>query len=138
MFAVPTIKYIGEWFMISKHNIYTSVDSPLFTDSQQIAIQKVFRFRPDGRLDHRIAIWYRDKKRNTYTISELFEMVPAPWLSIECNGNDMTEKLSPHICMGNLITNPFLQSIKEGKWTYTDPKTFGELDFPSIGLVINA
>lgn len=128
--------YTDEWYMISdKH---TPVDEPVFTDAAKTAIQKVYRLRPDGRLDHRIAIWYRDKIRNKYTNPEIFDMVPAPWLTIECDGEDMTETLSPYVCKGNLITFDFLQSIQKGKWTYMDPKTFGEFDFPSIGLVINA
>jgi hypothetical protein len=111
---------------------------PKFTDDTFAIFQHVIRTKPSGQKDERCAIHYKDKFSQFKDNSELFDPVPPPWLMITCDGEDFTEMLHDYICRGNTITLEMLKlKYAKGQWSYLDPKTFEDVDFPSEGIVIN-
>lgn len=129
-------QYESKWSMYGEDGSVRTVVAPEFDETHTIAVERVERYRPDGRVDHRCAIWYRDRDRVPYQAADLFHPAPPPWLYIQCGDDDFTDQLSSYVVPGNLILPSFLELFGTGKWTMLDPATFNEREFPSEGLTI--
>jgi|LauGreDrversion4_2_1035121.scaffolds.fasta_scaffold784275_2 hypothetical protein len=132
-----TTYYTSEWYMYTPDgNLY--VLEPAYTEDRPIAVEEVTRHRPDGRVDTKHAIWYKDQLRPSYQHADLFAInVPPPWLEVRCDDVDYTEMMSRYICKGNVLTPAFFQCLSAtGTWYYMDPKTFEETEIPSTGITI--
>ena len=131
-------EYKTIWTMLYSNGVFKRVKIPKFEEDALIAFQTVTRTKPSGQIDEKTAIHYRHKYSQLLEDSELFDPVRPPWLMITCDGEDYTEILHEYICNGNTITLDFLNlKFNEGKWTYLNPLTFEDVDFPSEGIVIN-
>jgi hypothetical protein len=134
-----TLEYKTYWFKLYNDGMFELVyGQPKFTDDTFAIFQSVVRTKPSGQKDERCAIHYKDKFGHYLENSELFDPVQPPWLMITCDGEDFTEVLHDYICRGNTITLEMLKlKYAKGEWSYLDPKTFEDVDFPSEGIVIN-
>ena len=129
--------YETRWFMYNDDRSMLHVDKPVFSDQAKIAIERVVRFKPDGRSDERHAIWYRDKSRQQYEYSDLFQPCSPPWFLISADDTDVTSIYAPYVCPGNFISLEFLNtSLEAKKWIIMDTKTFEDSEFPSEGIII--
>jgi hypothetical protein len=76
--------------------------------------------------------------------SMLANDVELPWLwigaSMWLDPVDMTNCLEEYVVAGNTITLAFLYEKFPwySGWTYLDPETFEEVEFPAKGITINA
>ena len=133
-----TTEYKTIWHMLYSDGMFERVDKPKFEKNAVIAFQHVTRTKPSGQVDEKVAIHYREKYSVCLDESELFDPVQPPWLMISCDDEDFTDTLHEYICRGNTITLDLLNlRFGQGKWTYLNPKTFEDVDFPSEGIVIN-
>jgi hypothetical protein len=133
-----TTQYKTSWTMLYKNGSFALVDSPTFIENTIMAFETVTRVKPSGQIDIKTAVHHKNKVSQFMDPSEIFDHTMPPWLMISCNGEDYTDALHPYICKGNTITLQMLNMLfQKGDWTYMNPKTFEEEDFPSEGIVIS-
>lgn len=96
---------------------------------------------------HKVAIhWIDGEWRSPYTVTELFNAPPPPWLYIGFGEDaehltDCTEEFHCLVAYDNRITPAVLTAflpVSEGKtWFYINPKTFDTQEFPAEGILID-